>query len=132
MSTVGLALTKRNRQDQTVLRQFREEIGDVLNRAGFFDTAPFQRVDVVLRLGTKEQEQPQNLGIDKELGWLELAIETEVEIRNWKIQPADNVKRRYLPPVCRAIRYAGEKYGLPIDGLDEYEARILAGDPDQC
>jgi len=110
--------------------QIDREIFEVLNQAGFFDTAPFQRVNVILRLGTKEQEQPQNLGIDKELGWLELAIETEAEILNWKIQPADYVKRKYLPPVCRAIRYAGEKYGLPIDGLDDYEARILAGDRD--
>ncbi len=132
MTTVGLILTKSNRHEHTVSRQIEKELADVLGRAGFLDTAPFQRMFIILRLGTKEQEQPQNLGIDKEHGLLELAIETEAEILNWKIQPADYVKRKRLPPVCRAIRYAGEKYGLPIDGLDDYEARILAGDADHC
>ena len=127
VSTVDLVATKSNRHEYTVLKQLDIEIANVLNRASFFDAAPFRRVNITLRLGTKEQKLPKNLGIDSD-GWLELAIETEAEILNWKIQLADYVKRKFLPPVCRALQYAAERYSLPIDGLDGYEERIIAGD----
>ena len=100
----------------------RDEIEQSLIEVGYLDQAPFKWVGLIVREGLKDETSPHYQRINKTHGDLPLAI--EIDTHRLLGATEDEMVSIFRRASLISLIHAGEKYGLPVDGL-----RHLADSP---
>jgi hypothetical protein len=88
----------------------------------FFRGAPFNRIDLEMRYGTKTQHEPEYLDIED--GWLGISIELEMA----KLQNLDRseLKRIFKSAALDALIAVAKKYNLPDQQFRNAKEALIA------
>jgi len=99
----------------------RDEVEALLDPV-FFDKAPFKRVSVIIRYGTKTDARPELQPIEED----ELPTATEVSMKELRPLRGDQLRDKFRKALLGTLIEVATRYGLPSDRLREALDRGIA------
>ena len=118
----SLTITRSNRHAIAAGSEVRDELEPVLISSGYFDTAPFKWVGLILRFGLKNDSTPAYNPIDGSDGELPIAI--ELDSRDLQNASRDELKRLFTVATLKALIDVAKKYDLPFTTLTEMLTKL--------
>ena len=120
----AVALVKgKVRNDIPTMTAVRDEFETVLSKSGWFPSAPFKSIGLILRYGTKTNLNPQFQRIHKPSGELEIAVDLNMEELRGAHREPGKLESLAKAAISGALLGVAEKYELPKDKIEEFMAR---------
>ena len=117
----AVALVKgKVRNDIPTMTAVRDEFESVLARSGWFPSAPFKSIGLILRYGTKTNLNPEFQRIHKPSGELEIAVELNMEELRVAHREPGKLASLAKAAISVALLGVAEKYELPKDAIKEF------------
>ncbi|MEZ5991867.1 MAG: Imm39 family immunity protein [Planctomycetota bacterium] len=133
LTTARPAQLPRYNVQREALDPISDDLERILLESGYLNGAPFWWVDLFIRFGLKDDEQPQYQRINKKYGDLPLAIEVDTH-RILEAADRDGLKpiynvaeltRIFKVASLKALIHAGAKYDRPTKALEDELARTV-------
>ena len=120
----AVALVKgKVRNDIPTMMAVRDEFESVLAISGWFPSAPFKSIGLILRYGTKTNLNPEFQRIHKPSGELEIAVELNMEELRVAHREPGKLASLAKAAISGALLGVAEKYELPKDAIKEFMAQ---------
>jgi hypothetical protein len=121
----GVALTQAKlpaKQTVLAMGQARDEIEQEIIASGYFETASFKWVGLIIREGLKDELQPHYKKIDAKDGELPVAI--EIDTHRLLEATAEQLVAIYSKAALIALADVGKKYGLNTARVDHLLSKM--------
>jgi hypothetical protein len=107
--------------------QVREELEPVLVRAGWFPTAPFRWVGLIIRYGLKTESEPHYQRINKTHGDLPIAVEVDTHhLLDIHTDP-QRLKAFFKRVTIDCLLSIAHRYDLPTGELERERKAVISG-----
>ncbi len=101
----------------------RDELDSVLAEAGWFPSAPFKYVSLIIRYGLKTELNPEFQRIIKKYGELPIAVELKMEDMRAVHCDRNKLEELFKYATVEALLAVAERYALPKPLIEEYKSR---------
>jgi hypothetical protein len=118
----AVALVMGRVRNEAVLDSVRDELEKVIIESGWFPSAPFTFISLIIRYGIKNQLQPEFQRISRKYKDLPISIELSMEDVLALHRNTDKLKALFGQAVLEALIAVAEKYRLPKQNLVAHRA----------
>lgn len=112
---VSLTTKRLNKNSQLALKEIMNEINSSLETAGFFKSAPFDWINLIIRLGCKNDARPMIGKISRKYG--DLAVSIEIDVLTEQISDYFVFRSMLFNATLLSVVEVGQKYDLPISDI---------------
>jgi len=100
-----------------------DELDPILIQSGWFPSAPFKYVSLIMRYGDKTDLNPEFQPVIEKYGELPIAIELKMEDIRAVHRDKIKLKSLFRRVTLEALIAMAEKYGLPKSPIEAYRFR---------
>jgi hypothetical protein len=117
----AVALVKgRVRNDISTMTAVRNELESVLNKSGWFPSAPFKSIGLIIRYGTKTNLKPAFEGIHKSSAELQVAVELNMDELRLVHRDSRKLEGIARGAITMALLGVADEYQLSKQAIETY------------
>ena len=118
----AVALVMGRVRNESVLDGVRDELEKVMIESGWFPSAPFTYISLIIRYGIKNQLQPEFQRVSRKYNDLPISIELDMQDIHAVHRDADKLKALFGQAALEALIAVAERYKLPKQKLVAHRA----------